>query len=149
MSVFFFCDMVSPQRRTRSRRQYIITAGWGMTECKNIGMVEHRPWGFFEILADEENHKVKRITVEPGCRLSLQKHRRRKEHWCFVTGEGVVVVDSREERVRPGYSVDIPSGALHRIINTGKEKVVFIEVQLGSYFGEDDIERVEDDYGRI
>jgi mannose-6-phosphate isomerase len=110
---------------------------------------ECRPWGFYEVLSDEGDHKVKRITVEPGKRLSLQRHRQRKEHWFIVRGESLVTVDSKETKAVSGQAVDIPQGSLHRIANKGKERLVYIEVQLGSYFGEDDIERVEDDYGRV
>ena len=111
--------------------------------------IEHRPWGFYEVLSDEEDHKVKRITVEPGKRLSLQRHKLRREHWFVVHGESIVTVGDNEMKVAGGQAIDIPQGSLHRIANTGMERLVYIEVQLGSYFGEDDIERVEDDYGRI
>ena len=110
---------------------------------------EHRPWGFYEVLSDEKDHKVKRITVEPDKRLSLQRHKQRREHWFVVQGESVVTVGDKEIKAVSGQAIDIPQGALHRIANTGKERLVYIEVQLGSYFGEDDIERVEDDYGRV
>jgi len=109
----------------------------------------HRPWGFFEVLADEPDHKVKRITVHPGQRLSLQRHRRRTEHWYIITGEALVRVSDGDSLLRVGQTADIPSGALHRVRNTGTTDVVFIEVQTGEYFGEDDIERFEDDYGRV
>ncbi len=110
--------------------------------------IGHRPWGYYEVLSDAPDHKVKRIVVKPGARLSLQRHRRRSEHWYIVKGRGVVTVDSREVELGPGESVDIPQGAAHRIANVGEEDLVFIEVQRGDYFGEDDIERLEDDYGR-
>ncbi|HOG17358.1 MAG: Alginate biosynthesis protein AlgA [Syntrophaceae bacterium PtaU1.Bin231] len=109
---------------------------------------EHRPWGSFEVLAEAPDHKVKRITVRPGQRLSLQRHRRRKEHWYVVAGEALVRVGDGESLLRPGQAADIPCRTLHRIRNTGATDVVFIEVQTGGYFGEDDIERFEDDYGR-
>jgi len=109
---------------------------------------DSRPWGFFEILGESGDHKVKRITLHPGQRLSLQKHSLRDEHWVVVSGEGVVTRDSQEMALGPGGSVDIPRGAAHRIRNPGTEPLVFIEVQRGEYFGEDDIVRMEDDYGR-
>ncbi|HFD80950.1 MAG TPA: cupin domain-containing protein [Gammaproteobacteria bacterium] len=109
---------------------------------------EQRPWGNYVVLADEADHKVKRITVLPGGRLSLQRHRRRMEHWYFLSGEGRVRLDDREIPVHAGSAVDIPVMTLHRVENTGTEALVFIEVQRGDYFGEDDIERFEDDYGR-
>lgn len=109
---------------------------------------DERPWGYYEVLSDAPDHKVKRIVVKPGQRLSLQRHRRRSEHWYVVKGKGVVTLDGEEIPVEGGSSVDIPQGAAHRIGNTGDEPLVFIEVQRGDYFGEDDIERLEDDYGR-
>jgi mannose-6-phosphate isomerase len=109
---------------------------------------EQRPWGHYKVLADEVDHKVKRITVRPGSRLSLQRHHRRAEHWYVIQGEAVVTVDERELRYGPGQSLDIPRGSAHRVANAGTEELVFIEVQRGDYFGEDDIERLEDDYGR-
>ncbi len=110
---------------------------------------EHRPWGYFCILADEPNHKIKRIVVFPKQRLSLQRHRRRSEHWFIVQGSGIVTIDENQIRLECGQAIDIPQGAWHRIMNSGEESVVVIEVQSGDYFGEDDIERLEDDYGRV
>ncbi len=110
---------------------------------------DHRPWGYYRVLSDEPDHKVKRIVVYPGKRLSLQRHKRRAEHWFVVCGEGVVTVDDERIEVKAGTSVDIPKGAVHRMENTGDGDLAFIEVQTGDYFGEDDIERLEDDYGRI
>ena len=110
---------------------------------------DQRPWGFYTVLEDAPDHKIKRITVFPERRLSLQRHRRRSEHWHFLRGEGLVTLGRDNIAVQSGKSLDIPVGALHRIENTGKEKLVFIEIQTGEYFGEDDIERVEDDFGRV
>jgi mannose-6-phosphate isomerase-like protein (cupin superfamily) len=91
---------------------------------------------------------VKRIVVYPGKRLSLQRHRRRAEHWFVISGQGLVTRDGEQIPVREGISLDIPLGAIHRIQNTEGSPLVFIEVQRGDYFGEDDIERIEDDFGR-
>jgi mannose-6-phosphate isomerase len=110
--------------------------------------VETRPWGGYEVLADEPDHKVKRITVTPGHRLSYQRHDRRSEHWFVVGGSGTVTLEGADRPVAAGTAVDIPAGAAHRIASEGPGDLVFIEVQRGSYFGEDDIERLEDDYGR-
>ena len=110
---------------------------------------DHRPWGYYTVLADEADHKVKRICVYPGKRLSLQRHRRRSEHWYVVSGEGTVTLDARAIPLRAGEAVNIPCGAAHRIANQGTGDVIFIEVQTGEYFGEDDIERLADDYGRV
>jgi sucrose phosphorylase len=107
-----------------------------------------RPWGRYDVLLDADDHKVKEITVLPGKRLSLQRHRRRSEHWHVVSGTAVVTRGDEALTLGPGESVDIPKQALHRIMNPGQGPLVFIEVQRGDYFGEDDIERFEDDYGR-
>lgn len=107
-----------------------------------------RPWGSYRVLLDENDHKVKQITVLPGARLSLQYHRRRMEHWYVVGGRGIVTRGDEQIAVAPGDAVDIPAEAPHRIHNPGDTPLVFIEVQRGDYFGEDDIVRLEDDYGR-
>jgi mannose-6-phosphate isomerase-like protein (cupin superfamily) len=112
------------------------------------GRENHRPWGFYEVLEDRPLHKVKRIVVHPGQRLSLQLHHRRAEHWLVIGGAGLVTRDDDEILVSSGEAIDIPRGARHRIRNPGDEPCVFIEVQTGDYFGEDDIIRFEDDYGR-
>lgn len=109
---------------------------------------DKRPWGYYEVLVDDADHKVKRIVVKPGKRLSLQRHRRRSEHWHVAYGEGVVTLDDKEIVLKAGDSVDIPQGAVHRMENRGTEDMAFVEVQRGDYFGEDDIERLEDDFGR-
>ncbi|MGD9818999.1 MAG: phosphomannose isomerase type II C-terminal cupin domain [Desulfomonilaceae bacterium] len=110
---------------------------------------DHRPWGYYVVLSDLEDHKVKRIVVYPKKRLSLQSHKRRSEHWMVISGQGVVTLDSKEIELGPGQAVDIPVGARHRMSNNGDLPVVFVEIQTGDYFGEDDIERYEDDFGRL
>ncbi len=111
-----------------------------------------RPWGTHTVLDDDGTHKVKRIVVRPGKRLSYQRHARRSEHWFVVRGTAAVVVGGEERALSPGDSLDIPAGTDHRIGNTGEVDLVFVEVQhgeyFGEYFGEDDIVRLEDDYGR-
>jgi mannose-6-phosphate isomerase len=107
-----------------------------------------RPWGRYEILEESSTHKVKAIYVLPGKRLSYQRHQKRAEHWFIVYGNGEITLDGVSRRVGPGDSVDIAMGSLHRMANPGEEELLFIEVQTGTYFGEDDIERVEDDFGR-
>jgi mannose-6-phosphate isomerase-like protein (cupin superfamily) len=97
----------------------------------------HRPWGYFVVLSDETDHKVKRIVVDPGKRLSLQRHRRRAEHWHVVRGEGLVTRGADQIPVGEGDSLDIPMGEFHRV-QRGSAPLVFIEVQRGDYFGEDD-----------
>ena len=107
-----------------------------------------RPWGKYQVLEETAHWKVKRIEVKPGRRLSYQKHFRRREHWLVVRGRALVTREGRDYGLRPGDSIDIPIKAGHRIANPGREKLVFIEIQQGDYFGEDDIERLQDDYGR-
>ena len=117
-------------------------------------MKEERPWGNFEILYDGEDCKVKRITVYPGQRLSLQSHKKRKEVWTTVEGVlGVVygenMISLQGKYIHIGSSHIIELGWVHRAFNDTKKDAVFIEVQTGTYFGEDDIVRYQDDYGRI
>ena len=109
---------------------------------------DERPWGNFTVLDEAQGYKVKRIEVLPGKRLSYQKHSQRAEHWMVVEGMGKVTLDDREIIVRLGETIDVPVGAAHRVENPGTEKLVFIEIQRGDYLGEDDIVRLEDDFGR-
>jgi mannose-6-phosphate isomerase len=110
---------------------------------------DERPWGNYTVLDDvKDDHKVKRIVVTPGKRLSYQVHAKRAEHWYVVSGVATVVLDGETFELTPGESIDIAIGAAHRCENHGEEPVVFIEVQHGTYFGEDDIVRLEDDFGR-
>ncbi len=109
---------------------------------------DQRPWGYYEVLKDEPFCKVKKIVVNPGKRLSLQRHQRRSEHWFIVQGLASVTLDDAVLQAPVGQAVDIPPGASHRIANIGSTELAFIEIQTGDYFGEDDIERLEDDFGR-
>lgn len=109
---------------------------------------DRRPWGTFTVLDEGENFKVKRIEVLPGKRLSYQKHAQRGEHWFVVQGTAKVTLDDREINVSAGEAIDIAVGSAHRVENPGEELLVFIEVQRGSYLGEDDIVRLQDDFGR-
>lgn len=109
---------------------------------------DERPWGRYTILDESDTFKVKRIEVKPGSRLSYQKHARREEHWYVVAGTARVTLDGQETDVPSGRAIDIPVGCAHRVRNPGDDLLVFIEVQRGDYFGEDDIVRLEDDYGR-
>src|SRR6266478_3888691 len=115
---------------------------------KNSPVYDERPWGNFTVLDEAETYKVKRIEVLPQKRLSYQKHTYRSEHWMVVHGSAKVTLDGREITVNSGGTVDVPAGAAYRIENVGTEKLVFIEIQRGSYLGEDDIQRLQDDYGR-
>jgi mannose-6-phosphate isomerase len=111
--------------------------------------IDERPWGRFEVLDDADDCKVKRMTVTPGQRLSYQRHEHRAEHWVVVTGTARVTLDGVDHDLGPGQAIDIPRGAAHRVANPGRVELAFIEVQLGDYFGEDDITRLSDDYGRV
>jgi mannose-6-phosphate isomerase len=113
--------------------------------------MEHdiRPWGEYFVLEDADTHKVKRIEVKPGGRLSYQYHHKRSEVWTIVSGVGRITLNGEVNDYEAGQVVQIPLGMKHRIENPSTdENCVFVEVQLGSYFGEDDIVRVEDDYNR-
>lgn len=108
---------------------------------------DNRPWGRWEEYLNEPGYRVKRIVVNPGQRLSLQKHRHRREHWVIVQGRGAFTLDDEVRTVQVGDAVYIPVGGVHRIENDGSEYLVIIETQLGLCL-EDDIIRLEDDYGR-
>ena len=113
------------------------------------GEHDERPWGSYTVLEDAPGHKVKRIDVRPKSRLSYQRHSKRAEHWFVVSGTAEVTLDGDVHRLLPGQAIDIPRGSAHRIANVGDDTLSFIEVQHGDYFGEDDIERLDDDYGRV
>jgi mannose-6-phosphate isomerase-like protein (cupin superfamily) len=112
------------------------------------GYSEDRPWGRFIVLEDTPTHKVKRLIVHPGKRISYQRHRHRTEHWVIIAGVAEITLDDQISRHAPGDTVLIAHGTKHRLANGGEEPLVLIEVQRGSYFGEDDIERFDDDFGR-
>ncbi|MGI8812826.1 MAG: phosphomannose isomerase type II C-terminal cupin domain [Pyrinomonadaceae bacterium] len=110
---------------------------------------EERPWGNFTVLDDQSNYKVKRIEVYPGKRLSYQRHSRRAEHWFVAQGTAKVTLNDQDILVSAGGTVDIAIGDAHRVQNPDADTpLIFIEVQTGDYFGEDDIERLADDFGR-
>lgn len=109
---------------------------------------EERPWGRFKNLLDCDFTKVKIIEVDPGQRLSYQSHQHRRESWTVVRGEAIVTLNDREFHLKSGDQIDIPQGSKHRLANPGGDVLNVIEAQTGSYFGEDDIERYQDDFGR-
>ena len=109
---------------------------------------EQRPWGSWHVIDVSDGYKVKRIHVTPGCRLSYQTHEHRSEHWVVIAGVATCTIDDITLLVRPGESVDVPRAAKHRLANEGDEELIIVEVQRGSYTGEDDIVRLDDDYGR-
>ena len=109
---------------------------------------EERPWGTYEVLEDRKHYKLKEIIVKPGERLSYQSHHQRTEVWTIVAGNGIVTLEGQELDAYPGRCFYIPRESKHRVECNGKNPLVFVEVQVGDYFGEDDIVRYEDDYGR-
>lgn len=121
-----------------------------MTEnnADNSPRFDRRPWGTFTVLDEGDGFKVKRIEVLPGKRLSYQKHAQRAEHWVVVKGTAKVTLDDSDIIVEAGQHIDIAVGSAHRVENPGEETLVFIEVQRGGYLGEDDIVRLQDDFGR-
>ena len=119
------------------------------TELHNIHLTAHRPWGTYTILEDTPGYKIKRIVVQPGKRLSLQKHFHRSEHWIVVSGTATVTIGDQTQIVRLNESTYIKMGETHRLANEGKIPVVLIEAQVGEYTGEDDIVRISDEYNRI
>jgi mannose-6-phosphate isomerase len=115
----------------------------------NSPRFDQRPWGTFTVLDEGDGFKVKRIEVFSGKRLSYQKHSQRAEHWVVVQGTAKVTLDGDEVLVAAGEAIDIAVGSAHRVENPGDETLVFIEVQRGNYLGEDDIVRLQDDFGRV
>lgn len=107
-----------------------------------------RPWGWYETISEVPGNKIKRIGVNPGQKLSLQKHHQRAEHWVVTQGVALVTLDDQALELRPGQSCDIAVGQVHRLANLTDGPVEIVEVQFGSYLGEDDIVRLQDDYGR-
>lgn len=114
-----------------------------------VHLTAYRPWGSYTVLEESERYKIKRIVVKPGCRLSLQKHFHRNEHWVVVSGTAKVTIGESETILRPNESTYIHLGDIHRLENPGRIDVVLIEVQIGDYLEEDDIIRIEDEYNRM
>ena len=112
-------------------------------------VITHRPWGYFENISSNKNHKIKKLTVMPGKKLSLQSHSKRSEHWVVISGTAKVTQNENEFILNKNESTFIPVNVKHRLVNTSKVPLIIIEVQTGKYFGEDDIKRFEDVYGRI
>tara|TARA_Y100001963_G_C6788283_1_gene454136 strand:+ start:2477 stop:2821 length:345 start_codon:yes stop_codon:yes gene_type:complete len=107
-----------------------------------------KPWGYYETLMDEDFTKVKKICIKPTHRPSYQYHFKRSEIWIVVLGSGILTLDDEMREVREGDIIQVPTEAKHRIENTGTKDLIFVEVQMGEYFGEDDIVRIQDDYER-
>jgi len=140
--------MVVPRARSQEVKELVAKLKAGKraeaTDHKRV----HRPWGYYESIDMGERFQVKRIVVVPGGILSLQKHRHRAEHWVVVKGTAEVTVNETVKNVHENESIFIPIGSVHRMANKGKIALELIEVQTGSYLGEDDIERIEDVYKR-
>ena len=119
------------------------------TDLHHIHLTAHRPWGTYTVLENNPKYKIKRIVVEAGKRLSLQKHFHRNEHWIVVSGTATVTVEDKTFMLRANESTYIKMGDTHRLSNEGKIPVVMIEAQIGEYLGEDDILRIEDDFQRV
>ena len=121
-----------------------------MTTQHRTELIERteRPWGWYETVSEAPGNKIKRIGVLPGQRLSLQKHQQRAEHWVVVQGVAEVTVDAQVQTLGVGAHVDIAMGQVHRLANLTADMVEIVEVQFGTYLGEDDIVRLSDDYGR-
>ena len=122
-----------------------------MNTTSSIATIERteRPWGWYETVSEVAGNKVKRIRVHPGQQLSLQKHHQRAEHWVVVLGTARITLDERQFDLQTGQACDIAVGQVHRLSNLTAEPVEIVEVQFGDYLGEDDIVRLEDNYGRI
>jgi len=118
------------------------------TKTEIFKWTEERPWGRYRNLLDLDITKVKIVEVDPKKRLSYQSHTKRNESWTLIKGKALVTLDGKELRLNVGDQVLVPLGAKHRIENQGSEKMAFVEVQTGDYFGEDDIIRYQDDFGR-
>jgi mannose-6-phosphate isomerase len=113
------------------------------------GARDERPWGSWLVLDQGSGYQVKRLLVRPGERISYQTHAHRAEHWTVAHGTATCVIDGETVELTPGTSVDVPVGTPHRLANLHDDTLIVIEVQRGTYFGEDDIVRLEDDYGRL
>ena len=140
--------LVADKNKAQDIKQVVSKLKLNKIKQAEIFPKDHRPWGWFELLISRNNFQVKHILVNPGAALSLQSHKYRSEHWVVVQGNGKVTVDERVMHINEGQSVYVPLGAIHKLENLGKTALIIIEVQTGSYFGEDDITRYEDRYKR-
>jgi mannose-1-phosphate guanylyltransferase/mannose-6-phosphate isomerase len=140
--------LVADKSRAQDVRQAVVALKSKKAKQAEAFPRDHRPWGWFETLALADRFQVKRIVVKPGAALSLQSHVHRSEHWIVVSGTARVTVDENVTLVTENQSIYVPLGAVHRMENPGKVPMVLIEVQTGSYLGEDDIIRYEDVYAR-
>lgn len=141
--------LVSPRNRTQDVKKIVELLRINNDKRTELHTTVHRPWGSYTRLEDGKFHTIKRITVPPQKRLSLQMHYHRSEHWVVVTGTAQVTVDGKVFFLRKGESTFIPIGSVHHLENPGILPLELIEVQIGEYINEDDILRFDDDYGRL
>jgi mannose-1-phosphate guanylyltransferase/mannose-6-phosphate isomerase len=141
--------LVSDKRRVQDVKQVVAALKLSNHAAQQVHRTVHRPWGSYTVLEEGPMHKIKRIVVKPGASLSLQMHHHRSEHWVVLSGAAEVVNGERDLIVNANESTFIPPGTKHRLANRGTEDLMMIEVQTGSYVGEDDIVRYEDVYGRV
>jgi mannose-1-phosphate guanylyltransferase len=141
--------LVTDKSRAQDVKQVVSQLKLTNHTVQQVHRTVHRPWGTYTVLEEGPLHKIKRIMVKPGAALSLQMHHHRSEHWVVVTGSAAVVNGDKELTVHPNESTYIPAGRKHRLANPGSEDLVIIEIQTGSYLGEDDIVRYDDVYGRV
>ena len=140
--------LVAPRGKSQQVKSIVEILQASGSELASVHTTASRPWGKYTVLREGEGYKIKRIAVKPGARLSLQKHRFRSEHWVVLSGVAKVTNGDEVLTIRPNESTYIPAGRMHRLENPGTERLEIVEVQVGSYVGEDDIERFDDDYKR-
>tara|TARA_R110002050_G_scaffold236179_3_gene372080 strand:- start:2587 stop:4011 length:1425 start_codon:yes stop_codon:yes gene_type:complete len=140
--------LISKKGSSQKVKQVVQKLKEQKSELHNVHLTGHRPWGTYTILEDSPGYKIKRIEVKSGCRLSLQKHFHRNEHWIVVSGCATVTIEDKTFILNPNESTYIKAGQLHRLENQGKLPLVIIEAQVGEYTGEDDIVRIDDDFKR-
>ena len=141
--------LIAPRERAHEAKEAVAILKEKGDPRADSHLTEYRPWGSYTRLEDGPSYRIKRITVPPGRRLSLQMHHHRSEHWVVVHGTAKVHIDGQERLLRKGESTFVPIGAVHRLENPGLVALEIIEVQIGEYIGEDDIVRIQDDYQRI
>lgn len=148
----FVLNGSKPWTLSANSKVLLLELRWGqnLTAKPLHEITEERPWGSFTVLKDEPTYKMKQLSVKPGNRLSLQRHFKREEHWLITQGQPEITLDDQIHSLQAGGYIHIPLQSWHRITNPkdASENVEIIELQLGNYFGEDDIERSQDDYGR-
>jgi mannose-1-phosphate guanylyltransferase/mannose-6-phosphate isomerase len=140
--------LVADRARSQDVKKLVLQLQQGNRSELDLHRKVHRPWGWYDSIDEGERFKVKRIQVKPGASLSLQKHHHRAEHWVVVKGTAQITNGDKVLTLTENQSTYIPLGEVHRLANPGSIPLEIIEVQSGSYLGEDDIVRYEDTYGR-